>query len=90
MIERGLVDEVERLFKLGYDRNLRPMQGIGYRQIGAYLHGDLSLDRAIDLIKRDTRRYAKRQWTWFKADSRICWLRGKGEAMRKAKNFLKV
>lgn len=93
MIGSGLVDEVETLLNLGYGRNLKPMQSIGYRQIGAYLQGELSLDQAIDLIKRDSRRYAKRQWTWFRGDSEVCWLKGKRperEAFRKVKNFLKV
>ncbi len=93
MIERGLVEEVERLCARGYDRNLKSMQSIGYQQIGAYLHGELSLDSAIELIKRDSRRYAKRQWTWFRGDSEVCWLGGKrpeAEAARMVKNFLKV
>ena len=69
------------------------MQGIGYRQMTAYLHGELSLERAIELIKRDTRRYAKRQWTWFKRDSEIHWLMEKNvrkDAMTMVKNFLKL
>jgi tRNA dimethylallyltransferase len=93
MIERGLLGEVERLLNLGYTRDLRSMQGLGYRQIGAYLHGDCSLERAIELIKRDTRRYAKRQWTWFRGDSDVRWLTGKNsqtEAVKMAKNFLKL
>jgi tRNA dimethylallyltransferase len=93
MIDRGLVTEVEQLFKLGYDRNLRPMQSIGYRQIGSYLHGDVPLERAIELIKRDSRRYAKRQLTWFRADPEVYWLSGRDieiEALQKVKNFLKV
>jgi tRNA dimethylallyltransferase len=93
MIDRGLVAEVERLFNLGYGQNLRPMQSIGYRQIGAYLHGDLSRDCAIELIKRDSRRYAKRQLTWFRGDSEIHWVAGsnsKGDVFTRVKNFLKV
>ena len=93
MIERGLLGEVERLLNLGYTRDLRSMQGLGYRQIGAYLHGDYSLERAIELIKRDTRRYAKRQWTWFRGDSGVRWLKGRDsrrEAVMMVKNFLKL
>lgn len=93
MMERGLVEEVERLFNRGYGRDLGSMQAIGYRQIGAYLQGDLTLNRATELIKRDSRRYAKRQWTWFRGDLTVCWLTGKnpqGEAFKKVKNFLKV
>ncbi len=93
MIDRGLVTEVEQLFNLGYDRNLRPMQSIGYGQIVSYLHGDVPLERAIELIKRDSRRYAKRQLTWFRADPEVYWLSGRNieiEALQKVKNFLKV
>ncbi len=93
MMEGGLIEEVESLFNRGYDRSLRPMQSIGYRQIGAYLREELSMDRAIDLTKRDSRRYAKRQWTWFRGDSEVRWLAGRGlevEALRMVKNHLKV
>jgi tRNA dimethylallyltransferase len=84
---------VETLLGLGYGRDLKPMQAIGYRQIGAYLHGELPLDHAVELIKRDTRRYAKRQWTWFRGDPEVRWITGKrplDEALAAAKNFLKV
>jgi tRNA dimethylallyltransferase len=93
MIDRGLVQEVQRLFEMEYDRTLRSMQSIGYRQVGMYLHGELSLGQATEFIKRASRRYAKRQATWFKHDSEVCWLRGKRiaeEALCRVKNFLKV
>jgi len=93
MMERGFIGEVKGLFKLGYGRDLRPMQAIGYRQIASYLHEDLSLEQTIALIKRDSRHYAKRQCTWFRADPGVYWLTGKSpreEALTKVKNFLKV
>jgi tRNA dimethylallyltransferase len=93
MMAGGFVEEVERLFNLGYSRDLKPMQSIGYRQVGAYLYGELSLDQTIQSIKRDSRRYAKRQWTWFRGDSEVCWVNDQGgaeEAFRMVKNFLKV
>jgi len=93
MIDFGLVAEVERLFDLDYGPDLRSMQCIGYRQIGSYLNGDLSLDQAIGLIKRDSRRYAKRQLTWFRGDSEVQWLPRKnlwGETLKRVKKFLKV
>jgi tRNA dimethylallyltransferase len=92
MMEHGLVEEVQRLLKLGYGRDLKSMQGLGYRQIGAYLDGEFSLKRAVELLKRDSRRYAKRQWTWFKKDREIHWLTGNfyGEALEEVKKFLKV
>ncbi len=93
MIDFGLVAEVERLFGLSYGPDLRPMRSIGYRQIGSYLNGDLSLDQAIGLIKRDSRRYAKRQLTWFRGDSEVQWLPWKNlwaETRQRVKKFLKV
>ena len=74
MIADGFVGEVERLLARGYDRSLKPMQSLGYRHLAAYLAGEVDLEGAIRLIKRDTRRYAKRQMTWFAADREILWL----------------
>lgn len=74
MIERGLVNEVKRLLGCGYSEDLNSMQGLGYKQTVLYLKNRISLDEAIHLIKRDTRRFAKRQLTWFRKDNRIKWL----------------
>jgi tRNA dimethylallyltransferase len=73
MIARGFVEEVKRLEERGYSLNLPALQSVGYRQIGLYLRGQLSLDEAAILIKRDTRHLAKRQLTWFRADKKIEW-----------------
>lgn len=73
MIKAGLLKEVEKLAKK-YSFSLPSMSGIGYRQIGQYLQKKISLSEAIELIKRDTRHYAKRQMTWFKRDKRIHWI----------------
>jgi tRNA dimethylallyltransferase len=73
MVELGWVDEVRSLLKQGYGPGLKSMQSIGYRHILSHLFGDLTLEEAVRLIKRDTRRYAKRQITWFKADPEISW-----------------
>jgi tRNA dimethylallyltransferase len=73
MINYGLVDEVTALLKSGYDKKLNSLNTVGYKEIIQYLDGEISLDRAIELIKRNTRRYAKRQMTWFNADERISW-----------------
>jgi len=73
MIEDGLVEEVLSLLKLGYSKDLNSLNTVGYKEIIQYLDGEISLDRAIELIKRNTRRYAKRQMTWFNADKRIEW-----------------
>ncbi len=73
MLEQGLVEEVRMLLDRGYSRALRPLKSLGYRQIAGYLSGEYPLDEAIRLIKRDTRRYAKRQLTWFRADPELRW-----------------
>lgn len=74
MIERGLVDEVKKLVAMGYDKNSLAMQGLGYKQILWYLRGLTTLEESINLLKRDTRRYAKRQLTWFKKLDGVKWL----------------
>ena len=72
MIDAGLVDEVETLYKV-YGENLRKINIIGYSEIIDYLEGLISLERAIELIKKNSRNYAKRQFTWFKNDSEYKW-----------------
>ena len=74
MIESGLVDEVKSLLERGYTKNLVSMQGLGYKEIIAYLEGSYTLEEAVYVLKRDTRRFAKRQITWFKRERRIQWL----------------
>ena len=73
MIKAGLVDEVERLLEQGYGLDLPALQSIGYRQIGLYLRGEVTMEEAIALIKRDSHHFAKRQLTWFRADKDIRW-----------------
>jgi tRNA dimethylallyltransferase len=73
MIAAGFAGEVERLLGRGYERSLKPMQSLGYRHLAAYLAGEVDMGGAIRRIKRDTRRYAKRQMTWFAADPEIIW-----------------
>lgn len=74
MVADGFVAEVRRLLERGYHRDLKPMQSLGYRHMAAHLAGEGDLAAAIRLIKRDTRRYAKRQLTWFCRDPEIRWL----------------
>jgi tRNA dimethylallyltransferase len=74
MLDQGLVGEVAGLLARGYTRNLVSMKGLGYKEIAAYLEGEISLDEAAALLKRNTRRFAKRQLTWFRRDQRICWI----------------
>lgn len=73
MISEGLVDEVRKLRLTGYGRELKPMQSIGYKEINRYLDSEIILEKAVELIKRDTRRLAKRQMTWLRRDKEISW-----------------
>ena len=74
MMEKGLVDEVSDLIKIGIDTDATSMQAIGYKEIIEYLDGKTSLSDAVDKIKRESRRYAKRQLTWFKRNKKIHWI----------------
>lgn len=73
MLAQGLLNEVEMLLAKGYDQSLKPMQAIGYRHMVNYLNGNCDWDRAVALLARDTRHYAKRQYTWFNRDPEINW-----------------
>ena len=74
MVDGGLTEEMENLLKSGYSPDLKPMKAIGYRHIVRYIYGDWSLPETIHNLQRDTRRYAKRQLTWFRADPEIRWV----------------
>lgn len=74
MLEEGLVEEVEALQSKGCTREMVSMQGLGYKEILAYLDGEYPLDTAVEMIKRDTRHFAKRQITWFKREKDVIWL----------------
>ena len=73
MIEAGLVDEVKKLLAMGYSADLKSMQSIGYRHMAEFLAERLPWDEGVRILKRDTRRFAKRQFTWFGADQDIIW-----------------
>ncbi|HHY60699.1 MAG TPA: tRNA (adenosine(37)-N6)-dimethylallyltransferase MiaA [Clostridia bacterium] len=73
MMAQGFVEEVKALLHQGYSPELPALQSLGYRQIIGYLQGKYDLATAVNLIKRDTRRFAKRQLTWFRRDPRIIW-----------------
>jgi len=89
MIEYGLIDEVEGLLKAGFNPQLKSMQSIGYRHIVDFLDKKYNLDETKRHIKRDTRRYAKRQFTWFKGDPEVIWvdLDNKQEIFKRASVF---
>ena len=74
MFDNGLIDEVKKLKEMGYNKSMNSMQGIGYKELFDYLNGIYSLDEVKDIIKQSSRRYAKRQITWFKRDKRIYWI----------------
>jgi len=75
MIDKGLIDEVKNLMSRGFDENNIAMQGLGYKEIIKYLNGCYTLEEAIEILKRDSRRFAKRQLTWFRRDERINWIK---------------
>ncbi len=74
MIENGLLAEVQGLLDRGFRPHLKSMQSIGYRHMTDYLHGNAGWEETVNLLKRDTRRYAKRQLTWFRADAEMVFL----------------
>lgn len=74
MLQQGLVEEVKKLLEKGYSRNLVSMQGLGYKEIAASLEGEISLEEAVERIKRDTRHFAKRQLTWFRREKDVIWI----------------
>lgn len=78
MVERGWVEEVRSLLSRGYSPSLKSMQSLGYRHIVSHLEGEIDLSQAVSWTKRDTRRYAKRQITWFKADPEVRWFPAEG------------
>jgi len=73
MIAEGLLDEVKKLLAMGFSEGLRSMNALGYRHMLDYLNGRMPWDEAIRILKRDTRRYAKRQLTWFQKDQDMIW-----------------
>jgi len=75
MMTQGFVEEVKMLCSRGYLCNLKSMQSIGYRHICNFLNKEFTWEKTLELLKRDTRRYAKRQLTWFKKEKNIIWLR---------------
>ncbi|MFC1493793.1 tRNA (adenosine(37)-N6)-dimethylallyltransferase MiaA [Thermodesulfobacteriota bacterium] len=73
MLEGGLIEETENLLKMGYSADLKPLRSIGYRHAAEYIDNTRGFDGTLELLQRDTRRYAKRQITWFRADPEMIW-----------------
>lgn len=88
MMESGLWDEVYALYKKGYTKKMQSMQGIGYRQLLDCIRGFSTKEEAVNIIKRDSRRYAKRQNTWFKRDERIHWLDAKNDILKQSECYI--
>ena len=74
MMEKGLLEEVERLRQAGCHAGMVSMQGLGYKELLGYLEGEYSLEEAVRILKRDTRHFAKRQITWFKREEEAIWV----------------
>jgi len=74
MMENGLVKEVQKLKDMGCRREMTSMQGLGYKEILSFLDGEIPLDEAVRILKRDTRHFAKRQLTWFRRESNVVWV----------------
>lgn len=74
MMAQGLLGEVKKLKQMGYTRELVSMQGLGYKELLAYLDGECTLEEAVYIIKRDTRHFAKRQLTWFRRERDVIWV----------------
>ena len=90
MVDQGLLDEVKKLLGLGYDKKLKSMQSIGYRHMVNFIEGTWTWEQTLELLARDTRRYAKRQYTWFNNDPEIIWhdVKEKDIIFQEVKNFL--
>ena len=73
MIERGFLEEVKGLMEMGYGPELKPMKSLGYKQMVQFLSKEIGWAEAVRQMKRNTRHYAKRQWTWFRADPEVHW-----------------
>jgi tRNA dimethylallyltransferase len=86
MFDRGLIEEVRQILARGFPETSKPLESLGYRQALEVLRGRLEREEAIRLTQRETRRYAKRQWTWFRRDPAIEWFQGFGsdEAVQQA------
>jgi len=79
MFENGLIDEVRRILLLGFPPSVKPLESHGYRQALQYLRKELTFQEAVFHAQRNTRRYAKRQWTWFRQEAGLEWFNGFGD-----------
>lgn len=73
MVAAGLIEETEKIIRMGYDEKLKPLQSLGYRYFIQYINGKMALEEALRSMQRDTRHYARRQMTWFRGEGDIVW-----------------
>jgi tRNA dimethylallyltransferase len=78
MFSAGLIEETKEILAKGYSRDCKPFESLGYRQALDVIAGKCTIEEAIVSTQQETRRYAKRQWTWFRRDPQILWLKGFG------------
>ena len=90
MFENGLLDEVKHILSLGFAETCKPFESHGYKQSLQWMHGELSAEDAVTLAQRNTRRYAKRQETWFRRERDMEWLRGFGADLTVSKRALEI
>ena len=90
MFQSGLLDEVVRLIKQGYGEGCKGFEALGYRHAAAVLAGQSTVDQAVELTKRDTRRYAKRQLTWFRKEPDMHWVQAPGETPEALEQVLRI
>jgi len=96
MFEHGLVEEVQAILARGFPPSSKPFESHGYKQALQFLQGEMPLEKAIEDAQRNTRRYAKRQWTWFRKEPKLEWVSGFGAeestqtaAIQRVRDFLK-
>ncbi|MCB9798707.1 tRNA (adenosine(37)-N6)-dimethylallyltransferase MiaA [Candidatus Nomurabacteria bacterium] len=90
MMQDGLIEEIQALLRQKYSWQLPSMSGVGYRQFQEYFEGKISIEKAIELLKRDTRRFARRQLTWFRRDKDIVWCKSYDEMEARVRDFLNM
>ena len=73
MLEQGLTEEVKKLMRMGCTKNMVSMQGLGYKEMLSWLSGECTYEEAVEVLKRETRHFAKRQLTWFKREPDVIW-----------------
>ena len=74
MVSRGLLDELRSVLNMGYSRDLTALDAVGYKEWFPFLDGELSFEKCLELVKRNSRHYAKRQMTWFRSRKEINWV----------------